>query len=480
MKRILCTIIMCILIISLTGCNTKPVLSQSHKLRLVKKTEKAKYLITNALQINQTPDIINPGSGDVSIDLPAISGLKDKELETKINNNIKIDVKNEMKDYEAEKGERIDYAICIVDLNINNLLSINIYCNDRNPIGGILYNLTNGKRLYLSDIFTKGTDYIALTNEEVTLGIIGGNTPEENILREPFTTIKSNQTYALTESTLYIIFHAGESGFEDRTAIGIPLSKIDDYVDIMDRDTGKQFIEDGVIYNYPSLIVKKNNIFTTPKGEVFKRNNGRIAVFYPIVSGIQDTNFQNTINTTIMKKIKEVVNSRDWDYIKSTDPLDNQIGTVFINAIFNAYGILTLSQAAYNKIDYVDLQEFNTTYSFDLCSSKPIEINDIINSYKAKDKVFEKAFVNHVKDSIKAQNSYLGKASINKIFAVLDYPYIMKNASINFGVFAYPTSLQISIQLLKSAIDGIPNNIYCSFPLEEIINGTPEEFLKYR
>jgi hypothetical protein len=477
MKRILSIIIIGFLMISLPGCNIKPAVSRNHMPMLVKKTEKAKYLITNGLKIDQQPDIIDAGSGDVSINLPSIKWLKDKKLERKINNNIKFDVKNELKDYEAEMGQRIDYAYCVVDLNVNNLLSVNINIGYNKPIAGILYNLTNGKRLDLGDIFTRGTDYIALINREITLSMLGGSAPDENLLSKPFTTIKPDQTYALTESTLYIIFHAGESGFENRNAIGIPISKIDDFVDIIDREAGKQFTKGGENFSDSGLIFKRNNIFDTLKGVVFKRNNGNIAAFFPVISGIKDSNFENTINAFIMKKVKEIVNLKQWDSIKSPDQIDNHLGTVYITDIFNAYGILSLSLNVDDVVDYKDFQDIYPIYSFDLVNNKSIEIKDIINDYKMKNKGFEKVFVEQVKESIKKQITYINRTLVDKFCSALDYQYIMKNASINFEVFGDPISLQIAIKFQKIKMDGIPDSLYCSAPLKEIIKCTPEEFL---
>ena len=99
-----------------------------------------------------------------------------------------------------------------IALSANNLLSVSTTYFDSNPIHGLLFRLSDGKKLGLKDIFTKGTDYVSLLNKQVELAILEGEIDEGEILYKPFSGIKPDQEFLLNYSDLYIISEREKEG----------------------------------------------------------------------------------------------------------------------------------------------------------------------------------------------------------------------------------------------------------------------------
>jgi Protein of unknown function (DUF3298). len=188
----------------------------------------------------------------------------DKNVQSKINKSLTQELEKAIKAYSKgiTDNEIQTCFVCQVELNANNLLSISLY-DTYTPLEGYLYRLTDGKRLYLKDIFTSGTDYAALVNRKIR-EILAGESYEEYLLTEPFSSIKENQSFILSEESLTMLFTEGESGFRERKSIDVPLSQIDDYVDAADRYSGTERKK----HERTDLIVRKNNIFAEESGEV--------------------------------------------------------------------------------------------------------------------------------------------------------------------------------------------------------------------
>lgn len=365
MKRILVLIIIILLTISQLGCNKKqennipkdnstlPIESNNNienpvdssaeipyvqEKKLVRKANKTKYLLSNGIEILREEKVVSTSKGSLSILIPKISGLINKTLEEKINKSIESDLENEVKVYADERENEPTSLFAMIELNANNLLSISFQEDYSPPLYGFLYRLTDGKRLFLKDIFTEGTDYLSLINQKVVEGMLRKG-EEENFLSKPFSTIKQNQNFVLSEDALNIVFHQGEEGFLNRNSVSIPLSEIDDYVDVTDRYSGTE----RKTQERQSLIIRKNNIFITNKAEIIKKTNGNIWSYYPQISGIRDIAFEEVINNTIKDGISEVMNSKALDNLtKGPNQIMDYIAFVQMVVSFNNYGILCI------------------------------------------------------------------------------------------------------------------------------------------
>ena len=94
------------------------------------------------------------------ISIPQIRGLKDKMVENKINESIKLKVQSEIKKVSEENEIRLISVDVIA--NFSNVISVYgmiHYGNDTKTIGGMNYNLINGEQVKFEDLFVKNTDF---------------------------------------------------------------------------------------------------------------------------------------------------------------------------------------------------------------------------------------------------------------------------------------------------------------------------------
>lgn len=479
MKRILSLIIILLFSLSFNGCNIKQVVNISPQNKLVRKSVKANYLIPNDIKMNEVRKTINTGKGQISFFYLEFNGFRDKTLENSLNKSIEKDIENEIKAYlteTAEADEGFAPFYCRLEFNANNLLSISIYSYYDTPIYGLLYRLSDGKRLYLKDIFTKGTDYVSLLNEKVILGIIGGDRSEEDILREPFSTIKPNQTFALSQTMLYIIFHRGEAGFADRNSIGIPLSSIDDYVDIIDKYAQNGERSPGE----SNSVVKYNNIFATDKQVVLKSAVGKVFVTYPLISGIRDSAFEKIINDTIWDGINKATNNKLLYNTANSNKTNEYIASVRMYISCNHYGILCLDMTAYSNFQNISSQNLTASYTFDLIKKKPIDVKDILISYASKHKEFRDALVSCIRSNLITSYGPMNKEFIGQVNSKIDFSFIMDNGSVQLSNYYFQDDTSILIHFKDHILNNTPNVFDSQVPLKKIIKTSTEDFFGRR
>lgn len=476
MKRILSLIIILLLSLSINGCNIKQRVNIAPQKKLVRKTVKANYLISNDIKMKEARKTMDTAKGQISFYYLNFSGFKDKTLGERLSKSIERDIENEIKIYIAEVNEKVDVLYCRLDFNANNLLSVSIHSYYDTPIYGLLYSLNDGKRLYLKDLFTKGTDYVPLLNEKVTLGIISGDRSDEDILREPFSTIKSDQNFALTQTKLYIIFHRGEAGFADRNSIGIPLSSIDDYMNIIDKYAKNR----GKSLGASNSEVKYNNIFTTDKVEVLKTARGKVFVTYPLISGLRDSAFEKIINSTIWDGINRVANNKLLYNAANTNKTNEYISSVQVYISCNQYGILCLGMNAYNNFQNISSQDLATSYTFDLIKKKSIDVKDILISYASKNKDFRKALANSIKNNLITRYGPTNKEFISQVNSKINFSFIMEHGSVYFNNYYFQDDTSILVHFKGHVLNKTPNAFDCQVPLKKIIKTSTEDFFNWQ
>lgn len=446
-------------------------------IKLVKKQTKTKYLLSNGIEFKYEENSVSTSLGEVKINFPQISGLVNKELQKKLNATIYTDITAEIKNYVSETNVLPQYLVCTVLLNANNLLSISLNDLYSPPLCGFLYRLTDGKRLYLKDIFTEGTDYVPLLNQKVIEGIVGGESEEEDILEKPFSTIKPDQDFALSGSSLYMIFRAGESGFEKRSSVEVPLSSIDDYVNVTDIYSGTE----RKTQENADLIVRMNNIFFTPKGQIIKRENGNVWTYYPEISGLRDDNFEKTINNIIVTSASKAANDEALKSLKkaATIQFEGHIAEVHMDAAFNHYGLLTIVRNVYcdDMNQYENLKPLISVYTFDLAKKKCIDPKTILIYYLNKNKNLQDIFAKMIKENLKSQNPSLTNKFTDEINSKFDYTFIINSSTIYFEKYGdVKNDIYIVINYKENTLEGISQWIECRIPLKNIYSGQPEDF----
>jgi hypothetical protein len=440
----------------------------TQEIRLMRKPNKTKYLLSNGIEIQREDKAITTKKGEVTISLPKVFGLKDKALEERLNKSIEIDIENQVKDYVDERVEKPTALYPIIELNANNLLSISLRDLYSHPLYGFLYRLTDGKMLYLKDIFTVGTDYVPLINQKVVEGILMED-GEENYLSKPFTTIKQDQNFVLSEAALYIVFHAGEEGFLERNSVSIPLSTVDDYVDVTDRYSGTE----RKTQERSDLIIRKNNIFFTNKSSIVKKANGDVWTYYPQISGLRDAAFEEEINNNIKDGTSEVVNNKYLDgLVKVKDQMNDYIALIQMQVVFNYYGVLCIRRDVSSFDSSKDLQQFNTVYNYDLIKKKAINPKDMIRSYITKNKDLEGIFTKLIKDDLTSKYGSI----INEINSSIDYSFIMDKGQIYFSKYYLEDEMKIEVHFNVNALKGASYTMDSKVLFKDIIKGAPEDF----
>jgi phosphate transport system substrate-binding protein len=445
----------------------------TQNIKLVEKANKTRYLLTNGIKIKYSNMTIKTEKGDTGIMLPQLEGLANKSVEDKLNTNIKKDVEDEVKLYASEMDQEPYFAGVNVLLNANNLLSISITGYYTPPVHGLLYRLTDGKRLYLKDIFTEGTDYVSLLNREVTEGILAGDIPEENLLKEPFKSISPDQNFSLSPSALYVVFHKGESGFNKRSSVSVPLKDIDPYLDVMDRYSGTE----RKTQLHSELFVRTNNIFLTNKGEVYKRDSSSLWLYYPEVSGLRNPELEKKINSKIKASIDELKDSSIFNDLPKGEAYGKECNAVIeFTASFNHYGILSIERHVFTFTPENPFENLHKVYSFDLTNRKEIESKEIIERYFSTDPAFKYIFVDNVKESLKQQCLSNGIELKDAADYNIDYSYIERNSSIYFTKYWEEDEICIHASFILKTPAGKPFRADCPVPLKAVFQGVPEDF----
>lgn len=481
MTKFLEVILAALLILFIPACNSNkeshleeviketpaPIVKQ--KIKLAVKTNRAEYTLTNALEVLSSESFekeIDTSKGKVKCYFVQINGLRDKAIESKLNQYIIDDMTGTVKDYIDNNNINSEVFHTFSHLNANNLLSIsvNMYWDPSGFINGFLYNITDGKKIYLKDLFTEGTDYVSLLNRKIIEKIISGYDEESEILSGPFTTISPEQAFVLDNNALNIIFHAGEAGFLRDYVIKIPLSEIDDYIDILDTQSF-----DKNIFEKPNNVVKCNNIFINEAQEYVNTPNGRILLRYPLLTGIEDPSMEKKIDNIIKEEIDEILSSDYVMQMKSSTPRKDY-GMINVYVTFNNYDYISITRNAY--LDYPgqndeDLLKF---YTIDLKTGSIIDPKDLIRSYADKNNDFKASLVKAIKANLKQQ---YWNIHTEELFKTIDYSYIINNCIIYFQ-----SNFNYTKPCMAVFFKNNPSEMYVYLEFDKDLNVLPEKFFK--
>lgn len=482
MKRSIGIITILLFSILLSSCSTKNETitremdtfkpSPKQEIKLVPKSNKIKYLQSNGIAINSIEKFIDTPKGEAKITLTQIDGLKNKDIENKINKDIEENMISCVKN-PIETSTEKPFASSYVELNANNLISITIHTYFSGFREGLLYRLSDGKRLYLKDIFTEGTDYVSLLNRIIIEKILGGYDEESDILRVPFSTIAPNQAFTINETSIGILFREGEAGFALDYEIRILLSEIDDYVDLID----KQKDLDKSIYEKPYNTLKYNNIFFNESNERIQTKDGNVSLTYPIISGMENPDIENNINKTIGAKADEILDSY---YLKDLKTLSMYVeGDVTLNmhVSFNYYDYLCITWSRYLYPSESGLPDISLeAYTFDLKTGKLVDEKKLFNSYANNNEAFKAAFTEKILEDFKY---FTGDKNIaRKMIHGTDtaYDYLLKNSKIYFICYSLSDEPRIRVYLEENLIS--PNAFEAEAGLNTVLHTAPNLFFK--
>lgn len=199
----------------------------------------------NSISISTKEISYNNNYIGVDLNIPLLNGLKDKNIQNKINTDILnyfCELKNKAEDSaKSDMKNNILFMPYIVQTNYDvhyttaSFLSLTImYYEYTGGAHGISYktpynlNLNTGKNITLEKLFKPSTNYISLINKEIQFQIDKKNSVPGAIPITEFKSISNDQPFYIDGTNLVIYFQPYELG---AYALGIqefpiPLSKL--------------------------------------------------------------------------------------------------------------------------------------------------------------------------------------------------------------------------------------------------------------
>lgn len=433
---------------------TKPVLKA--------KKEKASYVYS--LPITQTSkDIIVEG---VNCNITQIAGMKDSELENKINTQISVDLKSSLYNLEKISSEKADYANASIYPYYNNLMSVSISAGYHSYIQGFLYDLTSGKKITLDMLFTKGTDYVSLLNRKIIENILSSNFDEEELLFAPFTTISKDQSFFLLPGELVLIFKKGEANFNTYYSVRIPLIELDDYIDILEKKSN-----DSSIYKDQKNINKYNNNYILEKNEAVDTPNGELEINYTSIADKNYPDLEKNIEKLIRTKINETI-TLPIVQTKDTNSQNESLGSINMYVSFNCYDYICFSRYINIYREGFENLDYSQSFVIDRKTGKEVDIKDFLINYVEKKPENKEIFVKTLKEKLSPNMLQLPSEEIAKI----DFQYILDNCHMFFNSYGFESKICLSLLLKDPQNGGIMANI--EFQIYEDLKIPPEEFFK--
>ncbi len=322
MKRLLATVVIIILMFSAAGCKSAspdatPVSNgsdneQTENINIIPFSDR-RYLITNGTaetmkQITEKRDNIN-----IDKSYPVLSGMKNKDLQDKLNKEMAGTMEKLLKDLEAEvkadsnlSQAKVNYesSSAYITYNYNNVMFVEYYANmdlilknESKPWQRLKsrgYDLNTGKTLELKDLFKQGFDYEKFINDYISLYIIKYNydDPDSDYMSRPFQGIRKDQGFSMDSTGLRILLDEKNNEFIYRgypSSIYIPLKTagpelalFDKYYlgkeSLFEKNGIKKLLQNQLEYKVTAVIQKSssNSSIYVEKGEFINIKDAKL------------------------------------------------------------------------------------------------------------------------------------------------------------------------------------------------------------
>lgn len=411
MNKKLYFMLLLIFILNAVGCEAKtiasepaakePVVSEPvvEQIKATIPLDERKFLYDNGIKIEPTEfQTIDDNKIVNRINYPVISGLKDKSVQNKINNDILEVCKKLLSQFEPEflttKKDDIrkissKNAYSYLCYSYNNVIIVeysvsfdiefkgnNYYPNNQSKSIG--YDLNTGDKVNLDDVFKPGSDYKSKINSFISKYLIENNYDdyEAERMTKPFQGIRENQSFSLGFEGLRIILDEKNdeffyNGYTDQ--IVIPFNYLGDDLYIFD----KYYNQNNNIYEQSKL-----NKMLLPNKLQFKASNilqeNKPKYYIYITQG----EFINVPNKDIEKKLNQMAKFNfDLEGFKvqakkyAESGKDSQYSH-HVNIFINAGGYLSL--AVIDDIRFDTLYEHKREpFNYDFNQNREMLISDI-------------------------------------------------------------------------------------------------------
>lgn len=398
MRRIIASLILMLL---LSGCAAvEPAGIEQNKPDLPFKERQ--FVYENGITINT----VEEGSYDSETGSRyyfSITGMKNKEIENKINEEIKQDTElyiNEVSNDLIEKLEKKDETFrhnsmsssVSVNYNCNNVLFVSYfayascldengyYMDESNGYWYSGYDLNTGAKLELKDLFRNGVDYKKIINKYVSMYIIKNNMddPDSYYLSRPFQGIREEQTFYFDTSGLYIMMDEKNDEFiylGYPTFIYIPIREIEGELAVFDR------FYDENINIFENAGVKKH----LPNRITYVRDNFLDEYNDNSYIRISEGKFTNIGNEEIERKLNEMCRSTlDADGFRERAKAFSAVhpGTYYgelyhdVHIFMNAGGYLS-GRVYENLVENGETNENIRNFNYDLNKNMKLKLEDL-------------------------------------------------------------------------------------------------------
>jgi hypothetical protein len=282
-----------------------------------------RYLTVNPIKLEEKVLSKNENGLRVDIRYPQLRGLIDKSVESRINADIKG-----YGDRLLNYGELYSKGLKEIGQNFymaasfNNVICINLYQRAKveeeyiTMQETLLYELVEGRKLELKDIYTKGADFPRILNRSVEEHILKNNL-EEQILKAPFKGIREGQGFLLTEDRLTLMLEKNEEFvfnfmYFGPSNISFKLSSFGGLVDIYDKfSAGNKRIYELEEFEKKPL----PNDFDVKFIQVNTVKDNYKAILYGL-------RFDNMKNSIIQKQLNELCSNSGEEKLKELLPKD--------------------------------------------------------------------------------------------------------------------------------------------------------------
>jgi len=405
-----------------------------------------RYVYHNAIQVEEK-NIQSTGQDKVpkTDHYPTISGLKNIEVQDKINQRLKETAQNLLPQLEEElkNNGKNDirlyehkYTDAYITYSLNNVIFVNYSARVQMPYNiyneyptykwiSEGYDLNTGEELKLSDLFRPDMDYKKKINNYICQYLIENNYDDYSRERmtKPFQGIREDQSFTFDLEALRIILDEKNDEFVSREysdIISIPLEVLGDDLYIFDK-----YSEEGKSIYQKEKLVKK----LLPNQIEFKADNMIEEGNHKYYIGITEGKFINVPDKNIEKKLNEMVACK-YDvqgFIKKAEKIEGETTNSnfghYINIFTNAGGLLSI--AVSDEVFLGSHHElYKTSFNYDFNSNREIRLKDIfIDETKASNVILkhikkldlpisEEAIQNGLKETLESSDFNFDEAGI--------------------------------------------------------------------
>lgn len=400
MKKIAAIILAIAMLLSAAGCNAK----SSQAMEQVKPTipyGDRLFIYNNGLDIEyEQLEVTDEDKSETFSYYPVISGLKNKEIQDKLNREIpamlddmliQLQTKySEGKDIESRFRRKNKDAH--ISYNCNNVIFINFnvgftadlagggrdHMNSRRGVG---YDLNTGDKIKLADLFKPGVDYKKMINAYISQYIIENNYDdyEYEVMTKPFQGIREDQSYILNAEGLVINMDEKNDDFfyyGYPLSIPIPLEYFGDELYIFDR----YFDEDVNIFEKDRLTRKllPNKIRFIPKNYLEEGGDRwSMSIMQGGFINIPDKAVEKEINA-MLAPVLDAGKFREEaeEYMKKGNPKHFWHYTHSIDVPINAGGylsVISFDEVVKDK----DYQLYRRVFNYDFNQKRKMKLTDL-------------------------------------------------------------------------------------------------------